>query len=108
YGRRDYGKFAADIAEEYRCADRNRILAGIADFRTFARARKGFRRRNDAHVQYGRRTDCGDSGSEIYTREEFARSGRREILCGWARCEGRSSGAVHMSEVRLREDGRPV
>jgi phosphoribosylaminoimidazole (AIR) synthetase len=48
----------------------------------------GIARRDDAHVQYGRGADCGDSGGEVYAREESSGPGGREVPCDWARGEG--------------------
>ena len=82
---RNHRESAADFAQGHRGADRAGFVAGAADLRPSARFGPGFAGRNDAHLQYGHRADRGDSGGQIYTREDPARPGGREVLRDWPR-----------------------
>ena len=85
------------LPKRYGSAGRDRVVAGAADLRASADLGPGVAGRDDAHVQHGHGADCGDSGGEIYAREESAGSGGREVLRDWAGGEGRAPGAVHMT-----------
>ena len=95
--RRHHGKPAPHPAQERDGAGRDRLVAGAAHLRASARAGPGLAGGDDAHLQHGHRADCGDSGGQVYARQEPAGPRRGEVLRHRPRGQGRAPGAVHVS-----------